>query len=85
MLRYAHALPSERRVQEMTDGDYLYCLMQEMLDREELLESLCPACRARAEEPHCTLCGAPLAGSATGVNSTFDMARFERMKEGRMP
>ena len=22
MLRYAHALPSEQRVQEMTDGDY---------------------------------------------------------------
>ena len=82
MLRYARALPSERRVQEMTDGDYLYCILHEMLDREERLEGLCPECRARAMEPHCSLCGAPLRETAGGVNSSFDMARFLRMKEG---
>ena len=26
VLRYAGALPSEKRAQEMTDADYLYCL-----------------------------------------------------------
>ena len=35
VLRYAGALPSEKRAQEMTDADYLYCLVHEMLDREE--------------------------------------------------
>ena len=82
MLRYAGALPSERRVQEMTDGDYLYCLLHEMLDREEALERLCPACRERAEEARCTCCGALLADTVGGGNASFDMARFLRMKEG---
>ena len=40
VLRYAGALPSEKRAQEMTDADYLYCLVHEMLDREEELERL---------------------------------------------
>ena len=69
----------------MTDGDYLYCLLNEMLDREEMLEGLCPACRTRAEEPHCTVCGEPLRNAAAGVNGSFDMARFARMKEGERP
>ena len=38
VLRYAGALPSEKRAQEMTDADYLYCLVHEMLDREEAME-----------------------------------------------
>lgn len=42
VLRYAGALPSEKRAQEMTDADYLYCLVHEMLDREEAMERLCP-------------------------------------------
>lgn len=85
MLRYAGALPSEKRVQDMTDADYLYCLLHEMLDREEMLETLCPACRERAERPHCSVCGASLEASAQTANGSFDMARFERMKEGRKP
>ena len=36
VLRYAGALPSEKRAQEMTDADYLYCLVHEMLDREAI-------------------------------------------------
>ena len=55
VLRYAGALPSEKRVQEMTDADYLYCLVHEMLDREEELERLCPTCRKRAEEARCSI------------------------------
>ena len=75
VLRYAGALPSEKRAQEMTDADYLYCLVHEMLDREEAMERLCPECRTRAEEARCSICG----------NASFDMARFIRMKEGRKP
>lgn len=58
VLRYAGALPSEKRAQEMTDADYLYCLVHEMLDREEAMERLCPECRTRAEEARCSICGA---------------------------
>ena len=54
-----------------------------MLDREEALESLCPSCRQRAEQMHCTVCGAPLQEATAGTNAGFDMARFARMKEGK--
>ena len=67
----------------MTDGDYLYCLMHEMLDREEALERLCPACRTRAEEARCSAGGTPLADMAGGGNASFDMERFLRMKGGK--
>ena len=94
MLRYAHALPSEQRVQEMTDGDYLYCLLHEMLDREEALESLCPSCRQRAAQLRAKLIIRTIADAkhvhavavqeaAAGMNAGFDMARFARMKEGK--
>ena len=85
MLRYAGALPSEKRAQEMTDADDLYCLVHEMLDREEALERMCPACRRRAEEARCSICGELLTDTAGGDNAGFDMARFIRMKEGRKP
>ena len=85
MLRYAGALPSEKRAQEMTDADYLYCLVHEMLDWEEALERMCPACRRRAEEARCSICGELLADTAGGDNEGFDMARFIRMKEGQRP
>lgn len=85
VLRYAGALPSEKRAQEMTDADYLYCLAHEMLDREEAMERLCPECRTRAEEARCSICGAKLGETAGGGNASFDMARFVRMKEGRKP
>ncbi len=83
VLRYAGALPSEKRAQEMTDADYLYCLVHEMLDREEELERLCPRCRRRAEEARCGICGTLLGETAGGENAGFDMARYLRMKEGR--
>ena len=51
VLRYAGALPSEKRAQEMTDADYLYCLAHEMLDREEAMERLCPE-SGRARRRH---------------------------------
>ena len=85
MLRYAGALPSEKRAQEMTDADYLYCLVHEMLDREEALERMCPACRRRAEEARCSICGELLTDTAGEDNAGFDMARFIRMKEGQRP
>lgn len=85
VLRYAGALPSEKRAQEMTDADYLYCLVHEMLDREEAMERLCPEYRTRAEEARCSICGAKLGETAGGGNPSFDMARFIRMKEGRKP
>jgi predicted amidophosphoribosyltransferase len=83
VLKEFHALPTEARAKEMKDRDYLWCLVQQLLDREEELESLCPECRSRAAQTACPGCGQPLAQWGEGsANSSFDRARFERMKEG---
>ena len=83
MLRDFHALPTEPRAREMKDRDYLWCLAQRLLDREEELQQLCPQCRARAEEHRCPVCGQPRDDWGEGaVNPAFDGARFERLRGG---
>lgn len=66
----------------MTDGDYLWCLVQLVLDEEEELARLCPACRSEALELRCPACGAPVEEGEGMVNPSFDRERFERMKRG---
>jgi len=82
VLREFKALPSEQRVKAMTREDYLWCLAQMMLDDEEELDQLCPACRAEAIEGRCPACGAPVGESEGMVNPSFDMARFETLRGG---
>ncbi len=82
-MRTFGALPTEARVREMKDRDYLWCLVNTLLDGEEELEGLCPTCRSRAVEERCTQCGAPLAQCAAGVNASFDMERFLALKGGK--
>ena len=66
----------------MTEGDYLWCLLNMELDAEESLGQLCPACRQEALEGRCPACGAP-AGTVEGEeNAAFDPLRFRQMKEG---
>ena len=50
--------------------------------REEELGRLCPSCRARALEGCCPACGQSLPEEETG-NPTFDLERFEALKEGK--
>ena len=83
MLKEFRALPTEARAREMKDRDYLWCLVHQLLDREEELEQLCPACRQRAEHAGCPSCGQPIDRVQEGaVNPNFDADRFERLKEG---
>ena len=83
MLREFGALPTEARAREMKDRDYLWCLVNQLLDREEALSRLCPECRARAEEERCPACGRTRGAWGEGaVNAAFDRARFERMRGG---
>ena len=60
----------------MTDRDYLWCALNLALDREEELARLCPACRERAEEELCPVCGAPRGERA--VNEGFDWERLSK-------
>ena len=44
----------------MKGRDYLWCLTNTILDREEELERLCPGCRTGALEERCPACGRPV-------------------------
>lgn len=77
VLRAFGVLPSEKRAQEMTDGDYLYCVMQMALDEEEERKCLCPQCREETERNVCVCCGAALPEE----NENFDEARFEELRQ----
>lgn len=66
----------------MKARDFLWCALNLMLDEEEELAQLCPACRSRAQEERCSACGAPLALTESGTNAAFDEMRFEALKRG---
>ena len=66
----------------MKARDFLWCALNLMLDREEELDRLCPACRARAEEERCPVCGAPAGERSDGVNAAFDEERYRRLMRG---
>ena len=76
VLRAFGVLPSEQRARDMTDGDFLYCVAQMMLDEQEALDRLCPSCRAEAEKERCPVCGA----ESFEENAGFDEKRFEELK-----
>ena len=69
----------------MTDRDYLLCALHLLLDEEERMNMLCPACRVQAEEERCPVCGEVTKQNGAAVNEAFDMERFERMKRGERP
>ncbi len=66
----------------MKERDYLWCALHLMLDDEEELARLCPACRAEAEEGRCPVCGGRTGGGEGGVNTAFDEARFQALGRG---
>ena len=68
----------------MRDRDYVWCLSHLALDQEKEMERLCPACRARAEETRCPVCGAPSGQGEGAVNPAFDQERYERMRKGAL-
>lgn len=65
----------------MTDRDFLWCAVNLLLDEEEALAALCPACREEARRAVCPVCGA----TAAGENASFDLTRYERLKRGGTP
>lgn len=76
ILKSFGVLPSEPRAHKMTDGDYLYCAVQTILDAQEQQSKLCSKCRQELEEDRCIRC----AGALDQVNESFDTARFEELK-----
>jgi len=66
----------------MTGRDYLWCALNLLLDQEEALDVLCPACRAEAERARCPVCGTETVGESVGENASFDRERYERLSRG---
>ena len=62
--------------------DYLWCALHLLLDEEEVLDRLCPACRAQAEEDRCPVCGGAHGERTAETNGAFDWERFRAMREG---
>lgn len=82
VLKTFGVLPNEARAREMLDREFLWCGLHLLLDEEERLSRLCPSCRSQAESPHCPSCGTPTCDMGCGMNTGFDLERFERMKRG---
>lgn len=81
VLKTFGVLPTESRARSMTEGDYLYCAVQLMLDNEEQKNKLCPTCRQKVEEHRCIRCGGAIEDEADR-NPSFDLSRFEEMRQG---
>ena len=82
MLREFGALPTEDRVKAMLPKDYLWCVLQMMLDDDERVAALCPACREERERGRCPSCGGEVSTWQGAQNGSFDEERFLRMKGG---
>ena len=59
----------------MKERDYLWCLLNQLLDDQEELDQLCPTCRAEAEQERCLGCGALI--QASGVNPPLTWSGFD--------
>ena len=83
VLKEFGALPTEKRVKAMSGRDYLWCVVNLLLDEEETAACLCPVCRAEAERVRCPVCGRETGEMIREENPAFDWARYETLKEGR--
>ena len=66
----------------MTDGAYLWCALNLLLDEEEVARQLCPDCRARAEQNLCPVCGRETGTVVREENPAFDWAKYEELRTG---
>lgn len=82
MLRSFGALPTEERAKAMKGRDFIWCALNLILDEEEELARLCPACRMQAEGSCCPACGRETGGEGMEVNESFDLSRFETLQRG---
>lgn len=65
----------------MTDGQWLWLFVNQIIDSEEHLEKMCPDCRNEVTSTHkCIKCGKVLTKDEDRfINPNFDADRFERL------
>lgn len=76
----------------MTDEQWLWLFINQAVDADEELEGMCDDCRHEVTSTNrCSRCGKTLAPKGdyvgndieTGVSSSFDIDKYEAMKNGR--
>lgn len=65
----------------MTDGQWLWLFVNQIIDNEEHLEKMCPDCRNEVTSTHkCIKCGKVLTKDEDRfVNPNFDASKFEEL------
>jgi hypothetical protein len=62
----------------MTEGQWLWMMVNMAVDNEEQLEKVCDPCQEKASEHRCISCNTLLNKE---VNPNFDEALFEKLKK----
>lgn len=67
----------------MTDGQWIWLLVNQIIDNEEQLEKMCPDCRNEviSETHKCIRCGKVLTNDNEFINPNFDKSRFDRLSQ----
>ena len=66
----------------MTDGQWLWLFVNQIIDSEEHLEKMCPECRNEVtSDKKCIRCGKVLTHKEhdSFINPNFDKSRFEEL------
>ena len=66
----------------MTDGQWLWLFVNQIIDNEEHLEKMCPDCKNEVtSDKKCIRCGKVLTTKECDsfVNPNFDMSKFEEL------
>ena len=67
----------------MTDDQWLWLFVNQIIDNEEHLEKMCQECRDEVtSENKCIRCGKVLAKKYEFINPNFDQSRFEELSNG---
>jgi len=69
----------------MTDGQWLWLFVNQIIDNEEHLEKMCPECRNEVtSDKKCIRCGKVLTHKEhdSFINPNFDPSRFEALSHG---
>lgn len=67
----------------MTDGQWLWLFVNQLIDNEEHLEKMCDKCKneVTSENKKCIRCGEPITKKEF-INPNFDASRFEELSNG---
>lgn len=76
-MRSFKKLPTDPSVEAMTDGQWIWMMVNMAVDNEEQLEKVCEPCQEKSKEERCINCNTLL---DIEVNPNFDDNLFKKLK-----